>query len=164
MPDNTGKRLVELSSGDFCEADVLGIVERIHEYDQNLRVQYLAGRPGLNDAPYRLVESCPDGIDRVVMDIWELDARVLDRIRLADNRRGNILDRLDKNNTRVKENQARRFEEEVLGEAKDITAHVLHSPKSRYSIPGPEDGTKATMSDEPVRLQSVKSGLELRRK
>lgn len=162
MPDDTRKRLIELSSGDYCESDVLGIVERIKAYDPNLQIQYLAGRPGLSDAPYRLVERCPDGLDRVVFDIWDLDARVLERIEAADIRRHDILARLDEHNRQVKEKEKRHFREEVLGEARDKTEAVLRSPKGSYTLPFGDGKQVKLDSHTPVKIIDPKTGREFK--
>ena len=164
--DDPRKRLIELAAGVYVESDVLGIVERIQEYDPNLRIQVLdpSSRDDVGDAPYRLVERCPDGIDRVVFGIWDLDARVLERLYAADTRKHDILGRIDQNNSAQREKEKRRYKEDVLGEAKDQAVSILKSPRGSYTLPGIEDGTQIVMdSHEPVAIKSVKSGLKLRR-
>lgn len=164
MSFDTTKRLIELSDGNACEADVYGIVERVKEYDPNLTIQYCSGRPSLTEAPYRLVELCPDGITRVVMDIWDLDQRVLERLYAADTKRHDILARLDANNAAAREREQRRYREEVLGEAMDQTLHVLASPKGSYSVPGPVDGLQTVFdSHQPSKIVDPKTGREFRR-
>lgn len=153
MSDDPRQRLHELSEGVYVEDDVLGIIGRIMEYDPNLRVQYLAGRGQLDDAPYRVVELCPDGIERMVMGCWELDERVLQRLFAADTQKQDILRNLDRVNGDARERSKRRFRDESLAEAKEMTISILRSPKTEYSMPGQEEGEKVIFhSHQPAKI------------
>lgn len=165
MTFDVKKRLVELSSGAYCEDDVLRIVERIREYDPNLNVKYCdPDTAQMTDAPYIIVELCPDGIERTIMQVWDLDARILERLYAADTKRHDILARLDVNNAAAKERQQRRYKEEVLGEAKDQTLAILRSPKGSYSLPGPVSGTQTVFDSHiPTKIVDPKTGREFRR-
>jgi hypothetical protein len=135
-------RLIEMSEGVYVEADVLRIVEKVQEYDPNLRIKYVNGNANVADSPYALFELCPDGIERKVFDIWVLDDRVLERLEAADNQRHNILVDLDGRNLLVKQARERRYKEKMM-ENHDIFASVLRSPKGTYSFPVENpDGTK----------------------
>lgn len=164
MPQDVKKRLVELVGGYVCDGDVYDIVTRVQEYDPALRIQYLAGRGEPGNPPYRLVERCRDGIERIVFDIWELDARVLERIWAADNQRHDILAELDSNNSNVRAAMQKRFQDEEMAAALDLSHHVLGTSKGRYTIPGPLDGTVVKMHDDrPAQIIELKSGRELRK-
>jgi len=141
------ERLVEISSGVYVENDVLGVVEEIQRRFPTLDVQFLDPRrfPELTDAPYRIIEHCPDGFDRILFSTWQLDNRVIDRIYAADTSRGNILDRIDQNNTRVREGEQRRFQER-LDEAADLAAHVLKAGTT-YSFKN-TDGELIVLRDD----------------
>lgn len=135
----TEGRLRELAKGVFVENDVFDIANRVTEYDPNLRLQYCdpeQADPG--DAPYRLMEICPDGIMRKVMDIWTLDASVLERIYASDTRKRDILLSIDQKNLVAKKDEKRRYKE-MMDEAKDMLLHVVRSHKSTYTI---KDGEK----------------------
>lgn len=127
--------LVRLDDGNLVERDVLGIVEKICEYDPNLKVQYLdpALGPGLTEAPYRIVEVCPDGEVRPVFSVWTLDDTVLERLYNADTKKLDVLANLDLKNLAARNSQERRFQE-IKDEDNDIIAHVLKSPKGKYTF------------------------------
>lgn len=161
MPDDTRARLVELSQGMLIEQDVLGIVERIQEYDSNILVQYLD--PGvhgeLTDAPYRIMELCPDGMLRLVFTVWELDERVLKRLFEADNQKHRILERVDAMNHEVRQGLQRRFREEALGEAHELSVSILKSNKTEYSIPGDTPGENTVIHTHQPSKTITRTGL-----
>lgn len=152
---DTQKRLVELSSGVVIEEDVLRIAERILEYDPNLRLKFLAYPESLHDAPYGLFELCPDGNERLVFYIWELDERVLQRLQSADTFRHDIQARLDRTNELARRDQKQRFIDTRL-EEKDVVEHYLRSRKGRWSFKN-KRGDKITLDDQPGR-KAVKNG------
>lgn len=128
------------------ERDVLNVAEKIQDYDPNLRLKFCE-QASVNDPPYKLFELCPDGVERRVMDIWELDDRVIERLHAADNARTNVLVDIDNNNLLAKAIEDRRYKEE-MAEAKDMLLHYLKSPKGRYSMKIPETGVKVTIDDQ----------------
>lgn len=145
------KRLVQMADGSVVEHDVLNVVEKITAYDPRLKVKYCD--PALTefgDAPYKLVEVCPDGMERVVFDIWELDERILERLRAADTFKGDILAQIDSHNALVRKRQNQRFRETV-GEANDIFSHYLRSPKTTYSWVDPLTKVKVTVDSQEGR-------------
>lgn len=145
---DVNKRLVELAEGVLVEDDVLRIVERIREYDPNLVIQYCARPDSIADAPYRIMELCPDGHKRLVFSVWQLDNTVMERIYNADNQRHNTLLLLDKANEKARRENRRRYDEE-REQAKDIVAHVFASPKNTYSFTDEDEQgkKKVTVSD-----------------
>lgn len=131
------QKLVQLAEGVLVEEDVLGIVDRIKHYDPNLIVQYCDPvKAEFSDAPYRIMEMCPDGFLRLVFEVWELDARVIDRIAAADSQRHNILADLDIGNQKVKEGEQRRYKDEVDA-LSEMVRDVLRSPKDTYTATNP---------------------------
>lgn len=148
--------LVRVSEDCFVERDVLNIVEKINDYDPNLKVQYLnpdrASSPG--DPPYQIIELCRDGVWRLVFGCWELNEQILDRLRYADMQHQDLLAAIDKKNAEVKRDQNRRYRDS-MDEAKDIVAHVLRSPKGRYSIPS-ADGDGVVLIDDTVPEKRIK--------
>ena len=138
-------RLIELAQGVAVEEDVYRIAQQIREYDPNLRIKYLAQHGQIEDAPYALFELCPDGQERLVFHIWELDQRVLERIEAADNQKRNVLVDLEGKNLLAKRNQQRRYEERRL-EALDIVQHIVGSPKGRYTWKS-DEGRKIQFDD-----------------
>lgn len=149
------KRLIELAEGVYVEADVLNVVEKIRSYDSNLRVKFLdPALASAGDPPYKIVELCPDGIERVVFGVWELNEQVLERLYAADNTRTNVLVDLHGNNLLAKKEQERRYEE-VVSEDRDIIASYLRSPKGRYSFHRREDDALVTIDDQEGRRHKV---------
>lgn len=149
------KRLIEMSDGSYVEADVLNVVEKIRAYDHNLNVKYCdPARADPDDPPYKVVELCPDGIERVVFGVWELNEQVLERLYAADNARTNVLLDVHGNNLLAKKALDRRYEEVRL-EDQDIITSYLRSPKGRYSFNRREDGALVTIDDQEGRRHKV---------
>lgn len=149
------KRLIEMADGSYVEADVLNVVEKIRAYDPNLNVKYVD--PALadpTDPPYKIVELCPDGMERVVFGVWELNEAILERLYKADNSRTNVLLDLHGNNLLAKKEQERRYTEIRL-EDQDILTHYLKSPKGRYSFNRREDNALVTIDDQEGRRHKV---------
>lgn len=152
--DEINKRLVDLADGFLVEHDVLNVVEKIRNYDPNLRVKYVDPmRAEFGDAPYRITELCPDGMERLVMEVWELDDRVVERIVAADNSRNNVLVSLDDTNLIASKIQERRYEEIRL-EDQDLIHSYLKSPKGKYSF-NRRDGALVTIDDQEGRKHRV---------
>lgn len=144
LHDPTG--MVKLNESTLVEHDVLNVIQKIMEYDQNLKVQYLERAAKAGDAPWRVVERCNDGEWRVIFYTWEINETVLDRIRMADCHMVDVLSTVDQHNASLRQREGRRFQER-MGEAADITTHVLKSSKGRYTF---KDGEKlVTIDDDP---------------
>ena len=134
MNDAKG-RLIEMGDGSLVESDVLRIVEKVREYDENLVVKFIPPHAAsVTDAPYAIFERCRDGLERLVFSVWKLDDTILERLEAADTQRHNILVDMDGRNLKVKQAKQQRFKEELLG-ASDIMASMLRSPKGKYSFP-----------------------------
>jgi len=151
-------QLIEFMPGVLVERDVLNIVEKIRAYDPNLEIQFLDPAKGADmyDAPYRIVEKCRDGFQRVVFTVWKLDETVLERIYQADSARSDILARLDANNARVRMEQNRRFREDIIGEAHDIAVHLLKNPSTTYSFHNTEGEVVKIEDDKGKRPREVR--------
>lgn len=143
------ERLIQLSEGVYVERDVWNVAEKIREYDDRLRLKYIANNANYSDAPYALFEMCPDGIERLIFTIWTLDDRVLDRLRNADNQRQNVLAGVELTNEQVTQSLKRRYQEKML-EKHDLGEHVFKSTKGRYSYKD-DDGNIVQIDDDPAR-------------
>lgn len=154
LDDHSRERLIQLASGEWVERDVLNIAEKLKEYDENLRLQYLdPSNPEaqVGDPPWRIVEMCRDGLPRVVMTAWELDERILERIYAADTSRRDLLAVIDGHNQRLHAERVRRYEEEKAQDI-DIIESYLKSPKGRWSFENPRvPGRIVTLDDDPAR-------------
>lgn len=144
---------VKLDDGSIVERDVLNIVEKIRTRYPNLVVQYVdpGSGPSLLDAPYRIVERCPDGLDRVVFSVWTLDETVLQRLQAADTHQIDVLAQLELKNLAARQKTERQFKES-MAEAGDIVTHVLSSPKGRYSFDDPHTGKHVVIDDSQTKL------------
>jgi hypothetical protein len=151
--DNLKEHLIPLGRGALVERDVLGIVEAITEYDPNLYVQFCdPALAEVGDAPYRIMERCRDGIDRVAFYTWSLDGTVLDRIRLADTQRLDVIGEIEKKNQAAKRETIRRYQDRQEVE-RDIVKHIVSSHKVDYTFPRPSDGAVVKVfSDRPSEV------------
>jgi hypothetical protein len=137
--------MVDLGGGVRVEHDVLNIVEKLREYDENLIVQMLdpARADAITDAPFRIMELCPDGLARPVLDVWTLDETVLERIYAADNRKFDTLWMLDQNNNKARRYEEQEFEDKTAA-LSDMVQGVLRSPKDTYRATNPVTGEEHT--------------------
>lgn len=159
MPFDVDQRLVELAAGVYVDRDVLDIVERIREYDPNLRIKYLDPDRGgeFDDPPYKIMELCPDGHERLVFGVWCLDASVLERLYLADTQRHDILAGIAKNNARAQAELQRRYEEE-RDEAREMTEAIIRTHKDTYTLPGRDKSETIVMSATMPCKRRTRSG------
>lgn len=148
-----------MADGSLIERDVLNVVEKIREYDSNLRVKYVdPARAEFGDAPYKVTEICRDGIERVVFSVWKLDETILDRLRAADTAVNNVLLSVDNTNLLAEKQENQRYKEQ-MGEAKDILISYLSSPKQRWSFKDPVTENKVMIdSSEGSRPKVERSG------
>lgn len=149
METDVKARLIEVSDGVYVEKHVHSIVERVMEYDPNLRIK--ACHPGLanaTDPPYKLVEVCRDGLERVVFPIWDLNESILERIYNADNMKNNVFVDMEGKNLIVRERENQRYKESI-DEANDIVVHYLRNPKTRWTVKDTETGNLITLDDTP---------------
>lgn len=152
--DEVSDRLVRLADGVYVEQDVLNIVEKIQQYDPNLKVKYVdPNRAEFGDEPYRIVEVCPDGMERVLFGVWELNELVLERIYAADKMKTDVLANIDSHNRMINQGIQSRYEDQKL-EANDIVAHYLESRKGRWSFKN-DAGQKVTLDDQEGRKAKV---------
>lgn len=127
------RHLVDIGDGQYVERDVLNVIERIRNYDPNIRVKYLNRAETTGDAPWCLTEMCRDGVERLCFYAWTMDERVLERLYNADTHRFDVLGRLENNNARLKREAHQRYKETVA-DSRDMLEHALRSNKGRYSI------------------------------
>lgn len=130
---------VRMVNGVAVEEDVLRVAEAVHEYDPNLRVQFLADAAAIGDAPFRVIEKCRDGVERVAFYAWQLDGRLLDRIYAADCAARDLEAEITKKNRAAKDAINKRYRE-MEEEAHEISHAVLRSDKSKYTVRDPMSG------------------------
>jgi hypothetical protein len=143
MPEEIQMTVV---GGVQVELDVLRIAEAIHEYDPNLRVQFLNEAAAVGDAPFRVIEHCRDGVDRVAFLAWELDGRLLERVMKADCAKRDLDAIMTKQNRAAKDEVNRRYREQ-MEEAHEIAHAVMRSRKSKYTVKDPNTGELLVFTD-----------------
>jgi hypothetical protein len=142
------EKLVRIADGVYVERDTLDIARRVQEYDSNLRLKWCdPAQASISDAPYMITEICPDGIERVVMRIFELNASVIERLHAADTVKNNVLLGLDDHNNAIRMDEQRRYKEE-RDEVKDILTHYLKAPGTRWSFRDPKTDKKITLDSQ----------------
>ena len=123
-----------LADGSVVETDALNIAHRVSEYDPNLSVQDLTDAQRVDEPPFRIVERCKDGITRPVFSVWILDETVLQRLFAADMEKWNVLDRIDANNAKAKQEETNRYRSR-MDHASEIVKEVIKSPKDTFTVP-----------------------------
>lgn len=140
VDDFTAEKLNYLAGGIAVSDDVLGVVKRLQEYDENIVVQFAdPAKCDITDAPYRIMELCPDGMLRVIMEVWKLDNTVLERLYALDTQKWDVLQRIDKANQAVTLGEKRRYQDEVRA-LSEMAGDVLKSPKDTYTATNPVTG------------------------
>lgn len=147
MTDLTREQLRKMHlvrvEGQLVERDALNIAEKINAYDSNLYLQVLNASDCISDPPFRVLERCKDGIDRVAFTAWTLDDRLMQRIYSADTNKFQVGEEAEKHNERLRNEDRRRYQEkqEALNE---LAVGVLKSPKDTYKANHPETGELLT--------------------
>lgn len=143
------QRLWEMADGSVVSDDVLGIVHKIQSYDPNLSIQYLdPDQADFVSAPYRVMELCPDGALRVVMEVWELDDRLFQSIVKADTQKFKVLEGMDNRNHMKMLGIKQRYRDETAA-LSEMVADILRSHKDTYTATNPVTGQKHTFRSLP---------------
>lgn len=147
-----------LPDGTVAEVpgDMFGVVEEILYRWPNLRVQFLNPEvAGVGDAPYRIIERTPDGRELPVMNVWELDQRVIERLHLANGACVDIEKLVDEHNAKV-QREEKRVAEDQLGESADKLATALeHFGKGKIEFKYTNDAGQKRVVREDGRRKDV---------
>ena len=128
-------------NGNFVEVDddVAHVVKEISRLWPELKVQYVE-KPAIDQAPYRIVET-RNGLEMPVMNVWELDNRLLEQLYQADTHRHGvkILDRIDEHNNAIRMAAAKQFDnwKEVFA---DMIGTMSHHIGSSWTFKDPRPG------------------------
>lgn len=134
--------------GMLVERDALRIAEAVQEYDPDLFVMCVdPNQAGISEEPFVVVHIGKDGVARPVMRAWKLDDLLLERIKMADSQRFNTLRTLEEMEASAKKENENRYRETMM-ESHDISAHVLASRKSKYTVRHPQTGALVTFYDD----------------
>lgn len=143
---NNQEQQIVMVQGIPVERDALHVAEAINEYDPNLRLQFVPESAAFGDPPFRVLERCRDGVERVAMYAWKLDGEILERIMAADCASRDLDDIITKKNRKAKDEVNRRYRE-LQAEANEISAAVLRSDKSKYTVRDPLSGELKTFTE-----------------
>jgi hypothetical protein len=154
-----GKNYLDMGGGVWVESDTLRIAQAVKDYDENLEVICLdPARPGvkITSAPFMVIQRMPNGTFQKVLEAWELDNRVLERIWLADQHKNNQLQTLEQMEKAIREGQEKRYRE-ALDEANELSLDIIVSKASAYSFKNKEGDKVKIHEDNPnVTLNDAK--------
>lgn len=134
--------------GCLVDRDCLHIAEKIQDYDPNL--QLIALDPddlhaSFTSAPFMVIRHKGDGTYERVLEAWELDDRILERLWLADGTKNNQLDQLVSLEA-VKKKEQDDANKEKMWQNHELFAGAMRNPKSSFSYKN-EEGTLVTIKD-----------------
>lgn len=134
--------------GQIVERDALHIAEKIQDYDPDLQLLCLDPdnlHAHVTDAPFVVVRRRDDGRYERVLEAWQLDDRIIERIWAADSARNNQLEQLIAlENKKKKEKED--ADREVMMQNHELFRAALANPKSEFSFENKE-GDLVTISD-----------------
>ena len=134
-----GKNYIDMGNC-MVEADALRVAQAIKDYDPNLEVIVLdpdAPHVKVTSAPFLIVQRMPNGTYQHVLEAWELDDRVIERIWAADQHKNSQWQTLEQMEKAAKEGAAKRYRER-LDEANELSIDILASRQSGYSFKNKE--------------------------
>ena len=133
--------------GNIVERDALRIAEAIKDYDENLELLCLTPENAMvNEAPFIVCERKHDGSLVRVLEAWELDDRILERIYNSDTRRRDVLSDLLRKESEIERQLNNRYQEKREANM-DLVMHVAANKKSSYSFEN-DTGDKITFYDD----------------
>jgi len=134
-----GKNYLDMG-GVLVEQDALRVAQSIKDYDENLEVICLdPDKPGVKctSAPFMVVQRMPNGTYQKVLEAWELDDRVIERIWAADQHKNNQWQTLEQMEKAIREGAEKRYRE-AMDEANELALGVIASKYSSYSFKNKE--------------------------
>lgn len=140
--------------GFICTREFYDFVAAMKDYDDNLELACLnPDMAELGDEPFVILERCTDGNLRKVFGVWEINESVLDRIRMCDGNRHDILAMIDKENAARERETLRRYKdrsEENKAIVESAIRNMGEREKSKYTFTDKDTGEKVTIhADKP---------------
>lgn len=112
------------------------IARIIKDYDESLELAYIpADKREPGDIPFAVIHRPLGQTPYIVLTSEKCDETIIERLILADNKQGNVLDRLDVHNTVIKLIEAKKREDREA-ESADLAWHILKSPLNTYKHNG----------------------------
>lgn len=154
-----GKNYIDMGNC-LVEADALRVVQAIRDYDENLEVICLnPSDPNvkITDAPFVVLQRMGNGTYQKVLEAWELDDRILERVWAADQHRNNQFQTLEQMEKAAREGSDKRYRE-ALDMANEVALSIVASKASSYSFKNREgDKVKLHESERPTINDAKKS-------
>ena len=139
--------------GHLVERDALHIAERIKKYDPRLEILCLDPAVAkVNDAPFLICERLNNGKLSRIFEAWELDDRVLERIRRSDTLHNNVLLDLEGQELIQRIESEKRYQE-TRDEAMDLVVHIVKNNKSSYTFRNKQDDKVTLYDDRPHKKE-----------
>ena len=135
--------------GNIVERDAHNIAVKIKEYDEDLELICLdPDSPDITfaSAPFLVIKRTADGSYERVLEAWQLDDRIIERIWAADSQKNNVLDTLVK----MEEKQRKEREDankQQMFENHELFAAAMQNPKSSFTFKN-DEGDMVKISDE----------------
>lgn len=134
--------------GFICTREFYGFVQAMKDHDENLELACLdPNMADIGDEPFVILERCRDGKLRKVFGVWEINESVLDRIRMCDTNRIDILAQIDKENASRERDEFRRYKDKQE-ETRLLVEAVVRNEKSSYSYKDQDTGEKVTIYED----------------
>lgn len=135
--------------GVLVEDDALKIAQAIKDYDPKLNLVCLdPSDPDVKftSAPFMVIQEMPNGTYEKVLEAWELDQRILQRVWAADHTKTNQLAALEAMEARFQK-EAENARKEAVGDKTQMAIAALKNPKSSFTYRKKETGDLITVND-----------------
>ncbi len=136
--------------GQIVEKDALRIAEKIRDMDDRLLLLCfdVDNASDIATAPFKVVREKDDGTYVHVMEAWQLDDRLIERLYLADSQRGHDLEALISKMTKDVKKKEQDAIAENVGPKKEMAAAALRNKNSSFSFKKEETGDIVRINDE----------------
>ena len=155
---NDGKQYINMGEGVLVEKDAYEIAKRIKEYDSNLELICLDPddpEVKITSSPFMIVWRNPHGVYEKVLEAWELDARILERLYNADQQKTDQLATIEQWEAQIKKQNESRYKEE-MGSNNEMLEAVVRNQKSSFTFKD-KQGDLVKINDEgPITRNNLK--------
>ena len=138
--------------GHLVERDALNIVEKLKDLNPSIEVLCLDPEraDNLAEEPFQVIEIVNGQVQKI-LGCWELDDRVIERVRLADSQHSDILDRLAKLEI-DKQKETDYAYAQKRGEAIDLVTAVAKNRKTSFSFKKADGDTVTLFDNKPAEV------------
>lgn len=145
---------IATDDGQFVSEKMERLARIIQDYDHNLQLRWIPADKRTRDdkAPYQIVDTT-GGNEYIVFHFTELDSPedVLARLFMGDNQQGNVLTRLEAQETANKLMQLKKKDDE-LAEVMDQAAFMFGTPLHYIKMGRDDEGKLIRMDDTRRRI------------